>query len=72
MLLLLPCHQGLTNQPSPQAKAVGTTLGAWGKPNCQIFVLFCFQIVKIDVTSIPIWEARCPQVSAFFVLVGST
>lgn len=29
------------------------------------------QIAKTEVASIPIWEARCPHASAFFVPVGS-
>lgn len=59
VLLLLPCPPG-PSQPPPPAGAVGTAPGAGGS-----------QIAKTEVASIPIWEARCPHASAFFVLVGS-
>lgn len=29
------------------------------------------QIAKTELASVPIWEARCPHASAFFVPVGS-
>lgn len=60
-VLLLPCLPG-PSQPPPPTGAVGHAPGAGGGD----------QIAKTEAASIPIWEARRPHTSAFFVPVGST
>lgn len=54
-----PAHQGLTS-PLPRPRLWGWLQG-----------LAESQTVKTEVPPIPIWEARCPHTSAFFVPVGS-